>query len=83
VIGLNVWDKGNTKPVRSFVKRHNISYPVLIDRKENVFKAYMWPAQPRSVPTNAVINKKGVITYLGGGFDPEAMWAAIYTALKE
>jgi peroxiredoxin len=82
VLGLNVWDKGDIEKVKNFVKKHKLTYRVMIDKDEKVFKAFTAPEQPRGVPTNAVVNKNGVITYLQAGFDEKAVRAAVRDALK-
>jgi peroxiredoxin len=79
VIGLNVWEKGEISKVKGFIKKHRLTYLVLIDKDEKVFSAY---TTPRGVPTNAVIDRKGKIVYLSPGFNESAVLAAVQNAMK-
>jgi peroxiredoxin len=81
VIGLNVWDKGDVKKINDFVKKYGLTYLTLIDQDEKVFAAYMKPDKPRGVPTNAVVDRKGKISFVGIGFDEAAVLKAVQKAL--
>jgi peroxiredoxin len=79
---MNVWDGGSVTKVTSFVRKHKVSYPVLFDTGEKMFQAYTSPDKPRGVPTNAVIDRSGKISYIGAGFDEKALIDAVDKALK-
>ncbi len=79
VVGLNVWDDGNVSKVKKFVAKHKLTYPILIDEDEKVFRAY---TKRRALPTNAVIDREGRVAYLGAGFDEKQIRKAVEKALK-
>jgi peroxiredoxin len=77
---MEVWNrKDPTQEAREFVKKHQLTYPVVVDVDGSTAKRYA----PEAVPTNIVIGKDGTIRYLRAGFEEEDLRQAIDAALKE
>jgi len=51
-------DRGNPKAVRKFSKKHNITFPVLLDRTGDVRRAY----EVTGLPTSYIIARDGKIS---------------------
>jgi peroxiredoxin len=80
VVGVAVYAHGEpTQCAKAFAQKHHLSFPVLVDATDQVAKSYGVSA----VPTNLVLDKKGIIRYRGEGFDPQGMQQALEAALKE
>jgi len=80
VVAVAVWAKEDpTQCAKKFAREHGLSFPVLVDAKDQVVKAYGVSA----VPTNLVLDKKGAVRYRGEGFDPPGIQKALEAALKE
>jgi peroxiredoxin len=58
-IGINLGIKGK---IGDFVKHNHITFPVAYDEGDKVSKAF-----GARIETNVLIDRKGVITYLGRG----------------
>jgi peroxiredoxin len=80
VVGVSVWATEEPfKATREFVKRHGITYIVLVDpQKSAVANSY----GVEGVPTNVVIDRDGKIRYIQAGYDPNRIKQAIEEALK-
>jgi len=79
VVGVAIWAQGDPfKVAEEFVKKHNLTYIVLVDAEDKTPDLY----GVEGVPTNLVIDKEGKIRYLQAGFDPEGIKKAIEEALK-
>ena len=80
VLGMGVWNqKDATAEAHEFVKRHRLTYPVVVDTDGSTVKRYAI----EGVPTNIVIGKDGVIRYMRAGFEVDDLRQAIDAALKE
>ena len=77
---MEVWNqKDPTEEAREFVKKHGLTYPVVVDVDGKTVKRYAI----EGVPTNIVIGKAGVIRYMRAGFEADDLRQAIDAALKE
>jgi peroxiredoxin len=80
VVAVAVWAKGDpTQQAKAFAQEHHLSFPVLVDAKNQVAAKY----GVNAVPTNLVLDKKGAIRYRGEGFDPQGIKQALEAAMKE
>ena len=80
VLGMHVWHKDNgVREAREFVKKHQLTFDVVVDADGQVVKRYAI----EGVPTNLVIGKDGAIRYLHAGFGEDELQRAIEAALKE
>jgi len=77
---MNVWDDGDVGKAKAFAARNKVTYLVLIDEGEKVFRAY---TKSLRIPTNAVINRDGEVVYLAAGFDEKGLRNAVEEALKQ
>ena len=77
---MHVWQKADpVGEAREFVKKHQLTFPVVVDADGQAVKRYAI----EGVPTNLVIGKNGAIRYLRAGFQEEDLRQAIEAALKE
>jgi len=77
---MHVWQKNDpVREAREFVKKHQLTFPVVVDVDGQAVKRYAI----EGVPTNLVIDKNGGIRYLGVDFHEEDLRQAIEAALKE
>lgn len=60
---------------QAFQKRHQLTYPILVDPKGETMNAY----RLQGTPFNVLIDRAGRIRYLEAGFNP----AALDRALRE
>ena len=58
---------------RAFQQRHALTYPILVDAKGVVRKAYA----VYGFPTNLIIDRDGMVRYAGAGFDPTDLSALV------
>lgn len=80
VLGMEVWNRDDpTQEARQFVKKHGLTFPVVVDVDGSTAKRYA----PEAVPTNLVIGRDGRIRYLRAGFEEDDLRQAIDAALKE
>jgi len=63
-IGVNGDSPRNTAKVKPFVKTHGISYPVILDKDQEIMSELLINA----FPTLVIINRKGEILYTHKGF---------------
>ena len=79
-MGMHVWHKDDpVREAREFVKKHQLTFPVVVDADGQAVKRYAI----EGVPTNLVIGKNGAIRYLRTDFHEEDLRQAIEVALKE
>ena len=79
VIGVSIWAQGNpAEKAKSFAQQHKLTFPVLIDARDQTAKAF----GVQGVPTNAVIGKNGKLAYLKAGYDESGVISAVQSALK-
>jgi len=79
VVGVAIWaQEAPFKVAQAFVKKHRLTYLVLVDAEDKTPNLY----GVEGVPTNVVVDKQGIIRYLQAGFDPEGIRRAIEEALK-
>jgi len=78
VIGISVMAEGDPmQRAREFKRKHNLTYPILVDAKGKVAEVY----NVDELPTNVVIGKDGKIRYLKAGFDEKGLKQAIKASL--
>lgn len=65
VVGLAL-DKGGADDVKPFVKKHKLTYTILVDSSSKVARQY----GVRGIPTAYIIDKKGVIRNIHVGYSP-------------
>jgi peroxiredoxin len=74
VVGINTAEEGDPLPhARAFKEQHGLTYPILIDAKGTVRKAFA----VSHFPTNVVIDREGKIRYVAAGFDATALERAL------
>jgi peroxiredoxin len=56
VIGVNI-DRDSVASIEDFVKKHNLSFPVLLDRERKVMKVY----RAHFLPTTVILSRGGII----------------------
>ena len=79
VLGLNTSEREDPeKKARNFVAQHALTYPVLLDSEGAAADAY----GVRALPTNAIVDREGVLRYLQSGFDEEQVLKQIQTLLR-
>jgi peroxiredoxin len=77
---MHVWHKADgVREAKEFVKKHQLTFGVVVDADGQVVKRYAI----EGVPTNVVIGKNGAIRYLRAGFEEDDLRQAIDAALKE
>ena len=80
MVGVEIFSQGDpVQQARAFVRKHGLTYPVLVDAADRV--ATIYAVGP--VPTNAVIGRDGRLRYLRGGYEEYTLREAIESALKE
>ena len=80
VIGVNAAERQDPeKMAASFVMKHGLTYPVVLDVDNTASEAY----HLRVLPTTAIIDRKGVLRYLAPGFDEAAATAQLEKLLAE
>ena len=70
--------KDPMEAAQEFAKRHGLSYPVLVDKKNEVLALY----GVRAFPSNAVIGKDGKVLYLEPGFNEAGVKQAMAEAMQ-
>jgi peroxiredoxin len=76
VIGIDTAEESNAEEkARAFQQKHGLTYPILVDGKGTVAKAY----RAKNLPTNVIIDREGKVRYIAAGFNA----AAIDQALQE
>jgi len=62
------------KLAKGFAGHYHLNMPVLLDIHGNASTAYKADA----IPTNVIIDSKGVVRYWGEGYDPDAEWKVLH-----
>ena len=62
-----------TKLAKGFAGQHQLTMPVLMDINGKASTAY----KVNAIPTNVIIDSKGVVRYWGEGYDPDAEWKVL------
>jgi len=79
VLAINLTDQEHMTDVRQFVNELQMPFPVLLDRKGKVRKAY----RLRGVPTSVFIDTLGVVRFVNQGpITPDAMERGLRTILQ-
>jgi peroxiredoxin len=63
MIGVTQMDP-TVAEIRAFLKRHSITYPIVLDPDEKVGKLYRLEGHP----TGVVVDRKGLVRYVHSGF---------------
>lgn len=80
VFGVNVGERQDPERMaRTFVERHRLTYPTLMDTQGVTSRPY----RVEALPTVAVIDRKGVLRRLESGFDEEGIAAQVERLLAE
>jgi thiol-disulfide isomerase/thioredoxin len=79
VIGVAAAEKDGRDPVKAFLDRAGVSYPVAYVEDETVFRSWMWGARVSGLPWVFVVDRAGRIAWWGQPFDEdfEATLAAV------
>lgn len=80
VLGVNTAEEGDwEKKARGFVMEHQLTYPVLLDTEEALSQAF----NVQVLPSIAILDRQGVVRYLGKGFDAATITAKVEELLAE
>jgi peroxiredoxin len=63
IVGVTQMDP-TVAEVRAFLKRHGITYPIVLDPGEKIGKRYRLEGHP----TGVVIDRRGTVRYVHSGF---------------
>ncbi len=79
VIGINTGEESSDRaPIaRAFREKHHLTYPVWLDAEDKTMELY----GGEGFPTNAVVDRVGMLRYAQSGFDESAVRQAIEAAL--
>jgi peroxiredoxin len=70
VIGIDTAEENNQEEkARAFQQKHGLTYPILVDGKGTVAKAY----RAKNLPTNVIIDREGKVRYIEAGFNRETI----------
>jgi peroxiredoxin len=70
VIGIDTAEENNQEEkARAFQLKHGLTYPILVDGKGTVAKAY----RAKNLPTNVIIDREGKVRYIEAGFNRETI----------
>jgi peroxiredoxin len=79
VLGVNVGERQDPeKKARDFVALHALTYPILMDLEGAAADAY----GVRTLPTNAVVDREGVLRYLKTGYDQDEILKLIDASIR-
>jgi thiol-disulfide isomerase/thioredoxin len=71
VVGVAAAEREGRDPVRSFVGRSGVTYPVAYVEDEAVFRRWMWGARVSGLPWVFVVDRAGRIAWWGQPFDED------------
>ena len=69
VLGIDVDPDHPTENARAFQKRHQLTYPILVDPTGDSMNAY----RLLGTPFNVLIDRAGHVQYLDTGFNPAGL----------
>lgn len=65
VLGVNCAEQGDPfEKARAFRDKHRLTYPIVVDARDEVRQRY----GVRAFPTNVIIDQQGVVRYMQPGF---------------
>ena len=80
VVGIDLAEPDHfTENARAFQKRHQLTYPILVDPQGETINAY----RLLGTPFNVLIDRAGRVRYLDAGFNPSALDRALRELLSQ
>ena len=79
VVGIDFDPDHPTENARDFQKRHQLTYPILVDPEGETINAY----RLLGTPFNVLIDRAGRVRYLDAGFNPAALDRALRELLSQ